>query len=74
LLLEETTMTQLLEQALNQVAKLPASEQDAVAAIVIEELASEQRWAASIAKSQDLLAKLAEKALADHAAGRTKPL
>jgi hypothetical protein len=74
LLLEETTMTQLLEQALNQVAKLPASEQDAVAAIVIEELASEQRWTASIAKSQDLLAKLAEKALADHAAGRTKPL
>ncbi|MEO8007634.1 MAG: hypothetical protein ABI728_03825 [Betaproteobacteria bacterium] len=67
-------MTQLLEQALSQVAKLPASEQDAVAAIVIEELASEQRWAASIAKSQDLLAKFAEKALADHAAGRTKPL
>ncbi len=67
-------MTQLLEQALSQVAKLPASEQDAVAAIVMEELASEQRWTDSFAKSQDLLAKLAEKALADHAAGRTKPL
>lgn len=67
-------MTQLLEEALNQVAKLPASEQDAVAAIVMEELASEQRWTESLAKSQGLLAKLAEKALADHAAGRTKPL
>ena len=67
-------MTQLLEKALSQVAKLPASEQDAVAAIVIEELASEQRWAESFAKSQDLLAKLAEGAFADHAAGRTKTL
>lgn len=67
-------MTQLLEKALNEVAKLPAPEQDAVAAIVLEELASEQRWSDSFAKSQDLLAKLAEKALADHAAGRTKPL
>jgi hypothetical protein len=73
-LVKETVMTQLLEKALSQVAKLPASEQDAVAAIVLEELASEPRWAESFAKSQDLLAKLAEKALADHAAGRTKPL
>ena len=67
-------MTQLLEKALSQVAKLPASEQDAVAAIVIEELASEQRWSESFAKSQDLLAKLGDKALADHAAGRIKAL
>jgi len=67
-------MTQLLEKALNEVAKLPAPEQDAVAAIVLEELASEHRWSDSFAKSQDLLAKLAEKALADHTAGRTKPL
>ena len=67
-------MTQLLEQALKEVAKLPASDQDAVAAILLDEIASEQRWTASFAKSQDLLAKLADKALADHAAGRTKPL
>jgi len=67
-------MTQLLEKALKEVAKLSQSEQDAVAAIVLEEFASEQRWAESLAKSQDLLAKLAGKALADHAAGRTKPL
>jgi hypothetical protein len=67
-------MTQLLEKALTEVAKLTASEQDAVAAILLEELGSEKRWSESFAKSQDLLAKLAEKALADHAAGRTKPL
>jgi hypothetical protein len=67
-------MTQLLEKAVSQLAKLPASEQDAMAAIVLEELASEQRWAESFAKSQGLLAKLADKALADHPAGRIEPL
>lgn len=67
-------MTKLLEKALEEVAKLPASEQDAMAAIVLEELASEQRWAESFAKSQEQLSKLAEKALAEYNAGRTKPL
>jgi hypothetical protein len=67
-------MTKLLEKALEQVAKLPASEQDAVAAILLEELASEERWAQSFAKSQEELAKLAEQALAEYNAGRTKPL
>jgi hypothetical protein len=67
-------MTKLLEKALEEVAKLPASEQDAVAAILLEELASEQRWAESFAKSQDKLAKLAEEAIAEYKAGRTKPL
>ncbi len=45
-----------------------------MAAIVLEELASEQRWAESFARSQDKLAKLAEEALAEYKAGRTKPL
>ena len=67
-------MTKVLEKALEEVAKLPASEQDAVAAILLEELASEQRWAESFAKSQDQLAKLAEEAIAEYKAGRTKPL
>lgn len=67
-------MTQLLEKALNEVAKLPAAEQDALAAILLDELASEQRWSESFAKSQDALAKLAEEALVEHVAGKTKPL
>jgi hypothetical protein len=67
-------MTQLLDIALSEVAKLPASEQDAVAALVLEELASEKRWSLSFAKSQDVLAKLAEEALAEYASGQTKPL
>ena len=67
-------MTRLLKKAVREIEKLPESEQDAVAALVLEELASEQRWTELFAKSQDKLAKLAEQALADHAAGRTKPL
>jgi hypothetical protein len=67
-------MTQLLKKAFSEVEKLSESDQDAVAALVLEELESERRWTESFAKSHDLLAKLAEEALAEDAAGRTKPL
>jgi hypothetical protein len=67
-------MTQLLQKALNEVAKLPPAEQDAVAAFLLEELASEQKWNDLFAKSQDALAKLAAEALAQDHAGETKPL
>ncbi len=67
-------MTQLLPKALNQIAKLPDAEQDAVAAIFLEEMASERRWSEYFAKSQNLLAKLARMAAAEHAAGGTKSL
>ena len=66
-------MTQLLEKALTEIAKLAPPEQDSIAAILLEELASEQRWAKSFEKSQDLLAKLADEALAEDQAGLTKP-
>ena len=67
-------MTQLLDKAIAEVAKLPEPEQDALAAILLQEIASERRWSESFAKSQDALAKLAEAALAEHGAGRTEPL
>lgn len=67
-------MTKLMDTAISEVAKLPEPEQDALAAILLEELASERRWSESFGKSQDALAKLAEEALAEHAAGRTQPL
>lgn len=65
-------MTQLLEKALTEIAKLAPPEQDAIAAILLEELASEQRWAKSFEKSQDLLAKLADEALAEDQVGLMK--
>jgi hypothetical protein len=67
-------MTQLLEQALREVAKLSAPEQDALATILLEELISEQRWSKSFEDSEDVLAKLADDALVEFEAGRTKPL
>ena len=66
-------MTQLLEKALTEIAKLAPPEQDAIAAILLEELTSEQRWAKSFETSQDLLAQLADAALAEDQAGLTKP-
>jgi len=65
-------MTQLLERAISEINKLPAFEQDAIAAILFEELASEHRWSDSFAKSQDVLAKLADEALVEHVAGKTQ--
>ena len=67
-------MTQLLEKALSQVAKLTPSEQDALAAVLLEELASEQKWVDLFAKSQGTLERLADEALAEHRAGKTQPL
>ncbi|MBC7852768.1 MAG: hypothetical protein IAF94_04965 [Pirellulaceae bacterium] len=63
-------MTLLLEQALAKVQSLPQPEQDAIASLILEELADEQRWADSFAGSQDQLAKMAAKVREDIRAGR----
>ena len=63
-------MTQLLDQVIKEVSKLPVADQDALAAILLEEIAAEQRWSESFAKSQDLLDKLSAEALEKFAAGR----
>lgn len=65
-------MTRLLEQAFAEASKLPASEQDAIAAVIMEELADEHRWAESFARSQASLAKLAAKVREDIRAGRVR--
>jgi hypothetical protein len=66
-----TRMTQLLEEAFAEASKLPQQEQDALAAVILEELASERRWDQAFADSADLLAQLAHHALAEHRAGKT---
>ncbi len=67
-------MTDLMERALAEINKLPAQEQDVLAAWILEELASERRWMDAFAASQDLLAELADEALAEHRAGKTRHL
>jgi hypothetical protein len=71
---ESTSMTKLLERAFEVVQKLPDSEQDAIAAIILDELADEQQWDAAFARSQGALAQLAEKAREDRRAGRVKQM
>ena len=67
-------MTALLEKAMNQINALPPEEQDAVASLILEEIESEKRWDEAFAGSQQQLARLAEEAIADYKAGKTKPL
>jgi hypothetical protein len=56
-------MTGLLEKAFAEAAKLPEGEQEALAAWILEELASEQRGEQAFARLTDLLAELADEAL-----------
>ncbi len=65
-------MTQLLEQVLTEVRKLPELEQDAIASLILDELADERRWQESFARSQDQLARLAAKVREDIQAGRVQ--
>jgi hypothetical protein len=67
-------MTQLLERAIGEARKLPASEQDAIATLILEELADERRWDEAFAASQDRLSTLAAKVKRDIAAGRVRDI
>ena len=67
-------MTALLEKAFAQATRLPDDEQDAVARWLMDELESERHWSRSFETSQRQLADLAQEALAEDLAGRTKPL
>ena len=67
-------MTNLLEEAIARLKTLPPNEQDAIAAIILEELEDEKRWDAAFAKSQNVLAKLASEAMAEYRAGKTQEL
>jgi len=67
-------MTELLQKVIDEVSQLPPAEQDSFAAWMLVELRSEQRWNELFARSPDMLAKMAEEALAEHRAGKTLPL
>ena len=67
-------MSKLLEEALNKIAKLPESEQESIASWLLSELESEERWATILSNSEEALGRLADFALTEHAAKRTKEL
>ncbi len=63
-------MTKLLKKAFDEASKLPDADQDALGRVLLEELASERRWDNLFAGSGDMLADLADQALAEHRKGR----
>jgi hypothetical protein len=65
-------MTQLLQQAIAELQKLSATDQDALASLILAEISEEQRWEDAFAGSQPQLSKLAEKVRSDIRAGRVR--
>jgi hypothetical protein len=65
-------MTELLEKEFSEVSKLDESQQNSFARWLLEELASERRWEKAFNDSQDLLSRLADEALAEYQADKTK--
>ena len=67
-------MTKLLEKAFNETSKLPELEQNAFAKWVMDELEAEAKLQEAFASPEDILDKLADEALAEHKAGKSKIL
>lgn len=67
-------MTELLERAFREAAKLPPEEQNRVAAQLLQELADEALWEEKFTQSAPLLEKLAAEALEEHRKGLTSEL
>ena len=55
-------MSPLLDKAVAEVRELPDEEQDAIAAIILQEIEDDRRWDESLAKSPGKLAALAARA------------
>jgi hypothetical protein len=67
-------MTKLLNQAFEKASKLPENLQDELARELLEELAGEARWDQALEQSAEVLDRMAEQALKEYRAGRTKEM
>lgn len=67
-------MSEMLDRAVEQAKRLPIDQQDAIAAIILEEIADEQRWQAAFARSSDVLEQLAAEAEQEDRKGLTEAL
>ncbi len=67
-------MGRLLEKVIAGTAKLSEDVQEAFAAFMLAELESERRWDDLFARSQDLLARMAEEARQEYRTGLTELL
>jgi len=67
-------MTTLLSKAFEKAAALPDQLQNELAEELIEEIEWEKRWNKSLSESSDAIDTLAEEALRDHRAGKTREM
>jgi hypothetical protein len=65
-------MSQLLDHAVAEARKLPDAEQDAIAALILEEIEDERRWEEALARSPGKLTALASRAEKQVRAGRCR--
>jgi hypothetical protein len=64
-------MNTRLEEAFAQASQLPPDEQEALAALLLDEIASEKLWDQAFAQSQNQITQLADEALTEFQEGRT---
>jgi len=67
-------MITLMTKAFDKAARLPEAMQEQIALQWLEDLDAELKWDQTFAKTQDKLARLADKALKDLKAGRVKKM
>lgn len=67
-------MTDMLEKAVAQARQLPEEQQDAIAALILEEIEDEARWDTAFARSPDVLERLAAEAEEEDRQGLTDEL
>jgi hypothetical protein len=63
-------MTSSLQRAVRKAEKLPEPLQDQLAAQLLEDLRAEEKWDETLAASQDLLERMAQKARRARQAGK----
>ena len=67
-------MSDMLDKAVEQARRLPVDQQNAIAALILEEIADEQRWQVSLARSAPVLEQLAAEAEQEDREGLTEAL
>ncbi len=67
-------VTELLEKAFDEAAKLSEEEQQELATWILAELEADNRWGRAFSDSQDQLSALADEALRENERGRAENL
>ena len=67
-------MTALLEHAIQEITVLSDSEQNFLAALLLENIRDGKHWDAQFAASKDVLEELFDEAMEEYQTGRTTPI